>query len=228
MPTQLYENTNISFICAKNFTYGGVDYKLGDEWDQDLGVGRLDTLVRSRYLYAVVDSTDEKPRHWHHHIWLRKDIEKKLGILRDEDDDNVQGSSLYNSQKQNEIEQPVQDYKAMTPWEETEDNSAALQAKAEAAFYEQKVLDEENADEDEEVDSEDEETEPENFVEPAEVEEEEDDEEEVVAEDLYDPAEHTVDEVLDYLSGDISEAEFERVVTAERVNKNRKGIVEHV
>jgi hypothetical protein len=54
------------------------------------------------------------------------------------------------------------------------------------------------------------------------------DEPAITEEDLWDPTDHTVDEVLDYLTGDVSDAERARVVAVERANKNRKGIVDHV
>jgi hypothetical protein len=99
MPTQLYNNEHIWFMCARNFTWNGKDYKLGEKFDQDIAPGRLDLLVRTRRVVAVVKSTDEKPRHWHHHVWLEKDVKKKLGLLKS-DSDELEGSSLLNKPKQ--------------------------------------------------------------------------------------------------------------------------------
>lgn len=222
MPSQLINNTNISFMCARNFTYAGQDYKLGDDFPQEDAGGHIDTLVRSRYVYAVVDSTSEKPRHWHHHIWIRSDLENKLGILRDKKDESLVGSSLYNKPTQDSITHGIADYNVHTPWEETSDPSGDIKRVANQEVFTELVLQEEN---DEIETPEDEETEPDVIVAPAEVEDDEDDERVIEEGDLYDPADHGVPEVLDYLTGDISDNERERVLAAERNGKNRKGIL---
>lgn len=80
MPSQLVNNTNVYFICARNFTYAGEQYTMGEKFDQDLATGQIDLLVRTRWLYAVVDSIEDKPRHWHHHIHLASTIQGKLGL----------------------------------------------------------------------------------------------------------------------------------------------------
>lgn len=238
MPTQLYTNRNITFICGRNFTWNGTEYKLGDEWDQELSVGRLDSMVRSRYLYPVVDSTDEKPRHWHHHVHVREVLEKKLGITRD-----LEQSSIATRGPQIGIEHSVADYESHTPWEETSDNGQALHDKAVLAYETERVLKEENEEnpepedetesplmrtDEESVEERTEETEPVTNADGDVVLDstpEDEDERALVEEDLYDPAEHSVDEVMEYLTSDISEDEYNRVVAAERVGKQRKGIM---
>lgn len=99
MPSQLIENEHVYFMCARNFTFNGKDYKLGDKFPQDESLGRIDVLVRTRRLVAVVKDTSVKPRHWHHHVWLEKDVRAKLGLLN-KDDDALTGESLYNHPRQ--------------------------------------------------------------------------------------------------------------------------------
>lgn len=55
--------------------------------------------------------------------------------------------------------------------------------------------------------------------------EEDDAEPEVIEEELYDPSEHNSPEVQEYLNGEISQEEYNRVIAAEKLGKNRKGIV---
>lgn len=242
MPTQLYTNQNITFICGRNFTWEGRDYKMGEEWDQELAIGRLDALVRSRYLYPVVETTDEKPRHWHHHVHVREVLEKKLGITRE-----LGQSSIATRLPQGLPDFEAQDRDAIFPNEPVQDEGQLLKDKAIAAYATERVLVDENEEEEPEGDLKDGQTEPvellldeehrEGPVDPEPVkdddgnvvvgaaEQDEDEEREITEEDLYDPAEHSVEEVMDYLAGEISEPEYDRVVAAERVGKARKGIL---
>lgn len=80
MPSQLYNNPHVYFVCARNFTWAGKEYKLGEKFEQDIAPGRLDMLVRNRWLYAAVDRIEDKPRHWHHHIWVKSILDEKLGL----------------------------------------------------------------------------------------------------------------------------------------------------
>jgi hypothetical protein len=50
MPTQLYNNSAIYFMCARDFLWAGKEYQMGDKFDQDIAPGRLDMLVRTRRL----------------------------------------------------------------------------------------------------------------------------------------------------------------------------------
>lgn len=245
MPSQLYKNSAIHFICARDFTYDGVEYKMGDDFDQDLAPGHLDLLVRTRRLFAVVEDSADKPRHWHHHVWVKSEIKKKLGLIKREDVKVLGGSSGYNKPRQMDVEHPIADYKTFTPWEETEDNGAALHAKAHEAALTENVLQQENEENEPPEDA----TEPVGETEPAELVrdeetyevaepavmdpeadaddvEAEDEERAITEEDLYDPSEHNVVDVLEYLDGDITEEERERVLAAEEAGKNRKGILE--
>ena len=83
MPSQLLTNEAISFIVGKTFTFRGVEYEYGDDFDQDVvrvPANNIETLVRNRYLIPVVDSYDDKPRHWYREIKLRSDVEAKMGL----------------------------------------------------------------------------------------------------------------------------------------------------
>lgn len=80
MPTQLYKNEAVSFVCARNFTYAGTDYAIGEDFPQEEAVGRLELLVRTRRVIPVVDSYEDKPRHWHREVRLRSDVENRLGV----------------------------------------------------------------------------------------------------------------------------------------------------
>lgn len=82
MPSQLYKNEAVTFLCGRSFTYGDHDYDLLDEFDQEVAVGRLEMLVRTRHIIPVIDSIEDKPRHWHREIRLREDVERALGAQR--------------------------------------------------------------------------------------------------------------------------------------------------
>lgn len=224
MPTQLTNNSAVYFICARNFLYAGKEYKLGDKFPQEAGVGRIDLLVRTRRLIAVVDNSEDRPRHWHHHVWLRSEISKKLGLLNNDNVSTVTGSSLYNKPKQMGLE--MESFEA-TPVEPSTAEAVDLQAKENAAT--ETVLEQENDESDEQAPEEAAEEsaaeEPQNVTgEPQEPEEEP----VITEDDLYDPAEHNAPEVVEYLTSDISTEEFERVVAAERNGKARKGVLDNV
>lgn len=86
MPSQLYENDNVSFICGRNFTYNGKDYKAGADFPQEDLVSNVETMVRTRFLIPVVDDMSDKPRHWHREIQQRDIVLEKLGIVQTVDD----------------------------------------------------------------------------------------------------------------------------------------------
>lgn len=83
MPSQLIENDNVTFLCARDFVWAGVEYKMGDEFDQTVDVGRIELLVRTRRVIPVVEDSSVKPRHWHREVRVRSDIERRLGVSRD-------------------------------------------------------------------------------------------------------------------------------------------------
>jgi hypothetical protein len=245
MPSILARNSAIHFIAARDFVWNGTEYKMGDDFEEEVHTARIDMLVRTRRVVAVVDNHEDLPRHWIHHVWVKEDIKRKLGLIKREDVKVLGGSSAYNKPRQMDLEHPIADHETFTPWEETEDQGAALHAKAHEAALTEQVLRAEN--EENEPLPEDElepvgETEPAELVrdeetyEPAEPtvmdpeaepddSEEEDEERAITEEDLYDPSQHSVVEVNEYLDSDISEEERERVLAAEEAGKNRKGIL---
>lgn len=77
MPSQLLTNEAISFVAAKDFTYGDHRYAMGDDFPQE-DANNIETMVRSRYLIPVVDDLSDKPRHWHRHVGLRQDVLDRL------------------------------------------------------------------------------------------------------------------------------------------------------
>jgi hypothetical protein len=243
MPTQLTKNDAIYFMCARDFIYAGEQYSMGDKFDQEIGMGRMDMLVRTRRVIPVVDDSDDMPRHWRHHVWLRKDISKKLGLIHREDSEQLVGESLHNRQKQGP------DLITSVPTTPAgPSDSDIIKAQAHAAALTQKVLDAENADDLDDgcvgehdpasnpdcemaaqeqsqhrgADEGDALTEDEQEFQ-TEDESEEEPEDEVEEEDLYDPSEHSLPSVQEYLA-DASEEERQRVIAVERTGKNRKGI----
>jgi len=83
MPSQLVKNDNVTFLVAKDFVWDGVQYKLGDDFDQNIAIGRIELLVRTRRIIPVVENSSVKPRHWHREVRLRSDVERRLGVSRD-------------------------------------------------------------------------------------------------------------------------------------------------
>jgi hypothetical protein len=86
MPSQLLTNEAISFIVGKPFLFNGTVYDYGQEFDQDevrIPSNNIETLVRNRFLIPVVDSYDDKPRHWYREIKLRSDVEAKMAKRSD-------------------------------------------------------------------------------------------------------------------------------------------------
>jgi len=80
MPSALVNNSNVSFICARDFVWEGETYKMGEDFDQNIAIGRIELLVRTRRIIPVVDSTDVKPRMFHREVRLRSDVERRLGV----------------------------------------------------------------------------------------------------------------------------------------------------
>jgi hypothetical protein len=81
MPSQLLKNEGIFFLAAKNFTYRGVDYVLGEEFPAE-EANNIETLVRSRFVIPVIDEGTPKPRHWHTHIRTREQAMEYLNRSR--------------------------------------------------------------------------------------------------------------------------------------------------
>jgi hypothetical protein len=80
VPSQLLRNEKISFVACRNFTHAGVEYHIGDEFPGE-AANNIETLVRARYVFAVVEDLSDKPRHWHGHVRPRAEIEEKLRRL---------------------------------------------------------------------------------------------------------------------------------------------------
>lgn len=178
MPSNLYLNEKISFIAGRNFTFAGVEYKVGDEFDQELAPGRIEQLVRTRHIYPVVDDRADKTRFFHREVHVRADIERVLSKDRGRGQIVLAGEEppSYDSTP---VEEPVED------------------------VAEDPVVEEPQAD-----DSVDEGEEPDDS-----------------GSEPFDPADHTLPEVREYLQG-ASEDERERVLEAERNGKARKGILD--
>jgi hypothetical protein len=79
MPSQLYANSDVTFVCGRNFVYNGKSYVTGTDFDQEDAVSNIETLVRTRFIIPVVDDTGTKPRHFHREVRLRDDVLAKLG-----------------------------------------------------------------------------------------------------------------------------------------------------
>jgi hypothetical protein len=81
MPSQLYTNEAVSFLACKPFTYRGKPYAIGDDFPQE-EANNIETLVRARFVIPVVETHEDKPRHWHKHIRTREQAEEYLNRNR--------------------------------------------------------------------------------------------------------------------------------------------------
>jgi hypothetical protein len=77
MPSQLYKNEGISFVCAKSFKWRDTEYHQGDDFPQE-EANNVETMVRSRFLIPVVDDLNDKPRHWHREVRPRDEVLARL------------------------------------------------------------------------------------------------------------------------------------------------------
>jgi hypothetical protein len=84
MPSQLYTNSAIYFMCARDFLWDGVEYKMGDKFDQEVATGRIDLLVRTRRLVAVVDEEETEPEVLVHPTEVEEDDEDER-VITEED-----------------------------------------------------------------------------------------------------------------------------------------------
>jgi hypothetical protein len=71
------KSDRISFLCSRNFVYGGHTFSVGDEFPGE-EANNIETMVRARFVIPVVDDLADKPRHWHLHVKLREDVEQQL------------------------------------------------------------------------------------------------------------------------------------------------------
>lgn len=174
---QLLKNEGISFVAAKNFTYRGVPYVMGQEFPQE-EARNIETLVRARFVLPVLEEGALRPRHWHGHIRTREEAEEYLNrdriqlVWPTEPDTAVDLETLTNPALTPEPEGAGGD--ALAPAEDTTEPEPAPAA-------------------------------PES------------------SEEAYDPSEHTVVEVEEYLAA--HPEEHDRVIAAEEAGRGRKGIV---
>jgi hypothetical protein len=81
MPSQLYTNDGITFLAAKNFTYRGEPYEIGEDFPQE-EANNIETMVRARFVIPVLEEDALRPRHWHGHIRTREQAEEYLNRTR--------------------------------------------------------------------------------------------------------------------------------------------------
>jgi hypothetical protein len=177
---QLLKNDGVSFIAAKNFTYAGEEYVMGQEFPQE-AARNIETLVRARFVLPVLEEGHLKPRHWHTHIRTREEAEEYLNR------DRVQ--LVWPTEPDTAVDLDVLTYPETTPEPEGEGTDALAPAEDSA--------EEPPADPDPEP--------PESL------------------EETYDPAEHNVVAVLEYM--DEHPEQRDEVLAMERAGRGRKGIL---
>ena len=228
MPSQLYDNKGVSFVCARNFTYNGEKYEIGQDFPQEDLVDSPEVLVRSRYLIPVVDSWEDKPRHWQREIRLKETVLAKLGrtgesllnkeervaALDDgsapEDDDEPQGTEPEQTEEEpgpipREVPEPEteEEWEEPTPEEEPEPDTSNAMVPAPEQTEEETSSEENVTEEPDEGHSE-----VENEIKE------------------FDPDNYTVPEVNEYLAqDDITVDEYNRVIELEMDGQSRAGIL---
>lgn len=184
---QLLNNEGISFIAAKNFTYGGTEYVMGQEFPQE-EARNIETLVRARFVLPVLEEGALRPRHWHGHVRTREEAEEYLNrdriqlVWPTEPDTAVDLETLTYPERTPEPEGPGQDV-----FDRADDSESAAEGDQSSP-------------------------EPEAAPEPPES-----------LEETYDPAEHNVEAVLQYM--DEHPEQREEVLAMERAGRGRKGIL---
>lgn len=179
MAIQLLKNEGISFVAARNFTYAGEDFVMGQEFPQEKA-RNIETLVRARYVIPVLEEGHLRPRHWHTHVRTREEAEEYLNRDRvqlvwphePDSDEVVNIETLTYPERTPEPEGPGED--ALAPAEDSDEEESSPEA-------------------------------PESL------------------EETYDPAEHNVDAVLEYL--DEHPEQTDEVMAMERAGRGRKGIL---
>ena len=175
---QLLKNDGISFVAAKNFTYAGTEYVMGQEFPQE-EARNIETLVRARFVLPVLEEGALRPRHWHGHIRTREEAEEYLNR------DRVQ--LVWPTEPDTAVDLEVLTNPELTPEPEGDGTDALAPA--------------EDSGEESPADPEP----PESL------------------EETYDPAEHNVDAVLEYISEHPEQRD--EVLAMERANRGRKGIL---
>jgi hypothetical protein len=180
---QLLNNEGISFIAAKNFTYGGTEYVMGQEFPQE-EARNIETLVRARFVLPVLEEGALRPRHWHGHIRTREEAEEYLNR------DRVQ--LVWPTEPDTAVDLETLTYPERTPEPEGEGEDVFAPTA--------------------DTESSESPSEPEADPEPPES-----------LEETYDPAEHNVEAVLQYM--DEHPEQREEVLAMERAGRGRKGIL---
>lgn len=215
MPSQLYDNSAVSFVCARNFTYNGVDYEMGGEFDQEEGNGRLESLVRSRFIIPVVDNLSDKPRHWHREVKQRDEVLDKM----------ARGSHMLNREKQMGLKTKSKSTTVPEP-----DAGQALLAEAQERIDAERAVREENQTEEEkeqvemtpvEPGSDPEEGNEVDDLEAQEVERRLQDNDQ--DKDVFEVEKYTIPQILGY--ADEHPEELERLIEAEEAGQNRSTLV---
>jgi len=173
---QLLKNEGISFVAAKNFTYAGEDFVMGQEFPEEKA-RNVETLIRARFLLPVLEEGHLRPRHWHTHIRTREEAEEYLNRER------VQLMMPHEPDSDEVVDIPVLTHPEDTPEPEGEGEDALAPTQ-----------------------------ESESAPEPPES-----------LEETYDPAEHNVEAVLEYIAEHPEQRD--EVLAMERANRGRKGIV---
>ena len=183
MAIQLLKNEGISFVAAKNFTYAGTQYVMGEEFPQE-EARNIETLVRARFVLPVLEEGHLKPRHWHTHIRTREEAEEYLNRERvqlvmpapyDVHDEAVDLEVVTNPELTPEPEGPGEDALATEPEDEPAPESESAPEPPESL------------------------------------------------EETYDPSEHNVDAVLEYM--DEHPEQRDEVLAMERAGRGRKGLL---
>lgn len=196
MPSQLYANDKISFLCAKNFTYRAKPYQIGDDFPQE-EAHNIETMVRARFVIPVVEEHTEKPRHWHRHVrtkdeaiefLLRERVQLRMPHETDSDQVVDITQLTHPQMTEEELEQERQSHQPGATGESTDrtdttENHAPAEVAAEQAG-------------------------------------------EATHSGQYDPTYHTVREVNEHLAQEHDPEERERILGVEEANRGRKGILE--
>jgi hypothetical protein len=80
MPSALVKNDEVEFICARDFLWEDHEYHMGEEFDQDIAIGRIEQLVRVRWIIPVVENAEVKPRMFHREVRLKSLVLERLGL----------------------------------------------------------------------------------------------------------------------------------------------------
>lgn len=121
MPGILYNHDAISFICGRNFTYNGKDYKMGEDFPQDDFITNPETLVRNRFVIPVVDDLSDKPRPWHREVKERGQVLASMGVAYEPSEHTVAEVKAYVEEHPDqapeilEAEQEDQDRATLVP-----------------------------------------------------------------------------------------------------------------